>query len=152
MRAAKLEHATLGDAAEIAALYVAARNDALPFLHRLHRDDEVRAWIRDILMPQAETWVARREGRILGFMALIGDELDQLYLHPSCYRQGIGTAFVAKAKTLSPERLRLFTFARNRRARAFYESHGFRIVDRSDGTHNEEGEPDIRYEWVPAPG
>jgi len=44
--------------------------------------------------------------------------------------------------------LHLFTFQRNARARAFYEAHGFRLVDLSDGARNEEGEPDARYDWV----
>ncbi len=43
--------------------------------------------------------------------------------------------------------LNLFTFQRNTAARAFYERHGFRLVDLSDGTRKEEGEPDAHYAW-----
>ena len=38
------------------------------------------------------------------------------------------------------------TFARNAGARRFYERHGFVAVAFGDGTGNEEGEPDVRYE------
>ena len=42
--------------------------------------------------------------------------------------------------------LRLYTFARNAGARRFYERHGFVAVAFGDGSANEEGEPDVRYE------
>jgi GNAT superfamily N-acetyltransferase len=145
-----IERAAVADSAEIAALYLASRSDALPYLRRVHSDDAVRAWIATILLPRETSWVARREGTILGFMTLDGEELDQLYLLPGHYRQGVGSRLLAKAKALSPLRLSLFTFQRNQRARAFYEAHGFQIVEMSDGSGNEEGEPDILYEWRPA--
>jgi hypothetical protein len=42
--------------------------------------------------------------------------------------------------------LRLYTFQCNQGARRFYERHGFIAVAFGDGSSNEEGEPDIRYE------
>ena len=42
----------------------------------------------------------------------------------------------------------LWVFESNRRAQAFYERHGFVAVERTDGTGNEEQEPDIRYAWA----
>jgi GNAT superfamily N-acetyltransferase len=145
--ATRIERATAGDAAEIAELYLASRSDALPFLRRVHSDAETRRWIADTLLTTRETWIARSGGRIVGVLALQGEDLDQLYLLPGWYRRGIGSLLLAKAKELSPTRLTLFTFQRNVRARAFYEAHGFHIIEMGDGTGNEEGEPDILYEW-----
>lgn len=142
-----IEHATPRDAGEIAALYLASRTEALPYLRRCHSDDEVRSWIATVRLVTGENWVAREAGRILGFMALDGEELDQLYLLPGHFRRGIGSLLIAKAKERSPERLSLFTFQRNSGARAFYERHGFRLVDLNDGSRNEEGEPDALYAW-----
>ncbi len=45
--------------------------------------------------------------------------------------------------------LELWTFQVNARARRFYERHGFVEVDRTDGGHNEERQPDVRYAWRP---
>jgi GNAT superfamily N-acetyltransferase len=143
----KLDRAIASDAAGIAAVYLASRADALPYLRRVHTDDEIRNWISTVLLVRSETWVARIDHRIVGFMALVGDDLDQLYVLPGFYRRGIGRRFLHLAKARSPHRLRLFTFQKNERARAFYEAHGFRIVDMSDGTRNEEREPDVLYEW-----
>jgi len=144
-------HACEGDAGEIAALYIASRSDALPYLHRVHTDVEVRGWIRDVVLKRGETWVVRKSGIIVGFLTLVGDEVDQLYVLPGHYRYGIGRQLLELAKKRSPERLYLYTFQRNARARVFYEAQGFRIVDTSDGSRNEENEPDIRYEWTPSP-
>ncbi|MDR6873827.1 GNAT superfamily N-acetyltransferase [Bosea sp. BE125] len=147
--ATRIERATADDAAEIAELYLASRTDALPFLRRVHSDAQTRCWIADTLLATRETWIARSGQSIVGVLALQGEDLDQLYLLPGWYRRGIGSLLLAKAKELSPTRLTLFTFQRNARARAFYEAHGFHIVEMGDGTGNEEGEPDILYEWRP---
>lgn len=142
-----IERATPRDAGEIASLYLASRAEALPYLRRCHSDADVRDWIATVMLATGETWVAREAGLILGFMMLDGEELEQLYLLPGHFRRGIGSHLLAKAKERSPVRLGLFTFQRNERARAFYEGHGFRLVALDDGTRNEEGEPDARYEW-----
>lgn len=137
-----------GHTGEIADLYLASRADALPYLPRLHSDAQVRAWIAGIVMRRCRVWVARRGGRVVGFLALEGGDLDQLYLLPGHCRQGIGSRLLALAKRESSGRLRLFAFQRNARARAFYEAHGFRVVDLNDGSRNEEREPDVLYEWA----
>lgn len=82
-------------------------------------------------------------------MTVNGEELDQLYLLPGHFRRGLGSLLLDKARERSPARLCLFTFQRNQAARAFYERHSFRIVDVNDGERNEEGEPDVLYEWRP---
>ena len=146
-----VEPAIQADAEAIADLYLAARADALPFLMRMHTDAEVRAWVAGNVFRQGQVAVARQHGRIVGFAALNGDELDQLYVSPGYYRQGIGSRLLAWAKDESPGRLHLFTFQRNARARAFYEAHGFQATDFSDGSRNEEREPDMRYAWKAGP-
>jgi ribosomal protein S18 acetylase RimI-like enzyme len=140
--------ASPGDHAQIADLYVASRADVLPALHRVRDDDQDRAWITGVVLQRGRTWVAKRGEQVVGFLALDGEDLDQLYLLPGSYRQGIGSALLAKAKEASPRRLHLYTFQVNARARAFYEAHGFRAVRFGDGSLNEEREPDVLYEWL----
>ena len=89
-------------------------------------------------------------GIIVGFMALQGSELKQLYVHVDYLFQGIGSALVNEAKRDSPRGLRLHTFERNISARRFYDRHGFRLVGRDDD--NEERLPCLVYEWSPDPG
>ena len=145
-----IRRATAEDAPAIGSLYLASRADALPGLHNAHTDDEVRAWIAQVLSARAKVWIAERDGTMLGFIALHDGWVEQLYLAPGCYRQGIGTALLAIAKHHSPNELRLFCFQRNSRARAFYEANGFTAVRFSDGSDDEEREPDVEYLWAGA--
>jgi hypothetical protein len=48
-----------------------------------------------------------------------------------------------------PGGFRLWTFRRNEDARRFYERLGFCVVELTDGSGNEEREPDVLYAWVP---
>lgn len=145
---ARLRPAAGADGPEIAGVFIAARRDALPYLPRLHSDDDTRRWMLETVLRRSTVWVAELDGTIVGFLSLIGEHLDHLYVHPGHYRQGIGDRLLAKAKEMSPERLRLFTFRRNARARAFYEARGFVAIVFGDGSTNEEREPDVLYEWI----
>ena len=62
-------------------------------------------------------------------------------------RQGVGTALLRQARACSPAELRLFTFQRNDKARAFYEKHGFTVVALGVSPAPEL-EPDVEYRWV----
>lgn len=144
-----IRKASQADVAEVAALFIASQADAVPFLSKLHTERETRAFIANDVFPQSEVWVAVEGARIVGMMALADAHIDHLYLLPGNYRRGIGSMLLQKAKFLSPEKLSLFAFQMNARARAFYEHHGFVAVEFGDGSGNEAGEPDILYEWRP---
>lgn len=137
------------DAPEVAELFIASQADALPFVSKLHTPAETRAFITEDVFANCEVWVAIGAGRIVGMMALAGNHIDHLYLRPDCYRRGIGTKLLDVAKKERPDKLTLYAFAVNTRARAFYEHHGFTPVEFGDGSGNEAGEPDVLYEWRP---
>jgi hypothetical protein len=48
-----------------------------------------------------------------------------------------------------PSGFRLWVFLQNAPARRFYERHGLRLVEETDGSRNEERTPDALYEWRP---
>lgn len=145
----QLRPATAADAGDIADIDLAARAAALPTVRWAHPPHEVRAWIAGVLLPRGGVWLAERAGIALGYMALHQDWVEQLYLHPAHWRQGIGSALLAHAKAERPGGLRLWCFQVNAPARAFYERHGFAALMQSDGAENEEREPDILYAWPP---
>ena len=122
---------------------------ALPGVRRAHSDDEVRRWVADVLLPTDEVWVADVDGEVVGMLALSEGWLDQLYLDPEWRGRGLGDRLVALAKERRPRALQLWTFQVNEPARRFYRRHGFVEVERTDGTHNEEREPDVRLVWAP---
>jgi RimJ/RimL family protein N-acetyltransferase len=138
-----------GDALDIAEIHLAARREAMPYLHLAHTDDETRDWFAQMVGGRsAAWWVARVENQIVGYMLIDGENLDHLYVRPGWQRLGVGLSLLNKAKAMSPHRLELWTFQRNSNARAFYETQGFRAVEYTDG-RNEENEPDVKYEWNP---
>jgi GNAT superfamily N-acetyltransferase len=144
-----VRRATAADAAAVADVWMRSYTAALPGVRRAHTDDEVRAWIRDVVVPERETWVADADGVVVGLMVLGPGEIDQLYLRPDWRGRGLGDRFVALAKELFPSGLSLWTFQVNHDAARFYEKHGFVAVEQTDGHGNEEREPDVRYVWTP---
>ncbi|MBM4443426.1 MAG: GNAT family N-acetyltransferase [Candidatus Rokubacteria bacterium] len=146
--AVTIRRGVVEDAAAVAGVYVESRRHAGPLIPRMpHSDDDVRTWFASIVLVDHEVWVAEAAGRIVAIMVLRGESLDQLYVAPAAQRLGIGRKLLEHAKARR-RRLRLFTFAANEPARAFYERHGFRAIAFGDGTTNEEAAPDVLYEWA----
>ena len=148
MSGLRLRTAVVADGAEICAVYLASRRDALPYLPELHSDEATLRWIVNDLLLTSVVRIAETDGRIAGFLALKSEEIDHLYVHPDYYRRGVGRQLLTEARALSPERLHLFAFQRNSRARAFYEAHGFVATEFNDGSRSEEREPDVKYVWT----
>jgi ribosomal protein S18 acetylase RimI-like enzyme len=134
------------DAERIAEIFLAARRE-MTYLPRLHSDEDVRRWIATGLVPGHEVWVAELRGRPVAFAALRDHWLEHLYVAPDAQRLGIGAALLAQAKRVRLDLLDLHVFQQNTGARAFYERHGFTLVERGDGSGNEENLPDARYRW-----
>ncbi len=149
LRLRRAEHSDTGAVADV---YIASRRGAVAYMPTIHTDDDIRRWIAAVMMPSLEVWVAEASGRILGFLALDGETLDQLFVAPPAQRNGIGDRLLAKAKELRPRRLQLFTFQKNAPARSFYEARGFVAIDFNSGERNEEREPDVLYQWTSGPG
>jgi GNAT superfamily N-acetyltransferase len=137
------------DADAIVTVHRTSMREALPYLPDLHTADEDRAWVANVVLPHQEVWVAEAGGRVVGVAALDGDMLAQLYILPGEQGRGIGSALLAKAMARRPAGMRLYAFQRNTRARDFYERRGFVAVEFGDGSGNEEGEPDVLYQWTP---
>ena len=142
-----LRPARPGDAAAIAGVWLRSFDAALPTVRRAHSDDEVRGWIREILLPGHEVWVAEADGAVVGMLALSQGWVDQLYLDPDWRGRGVGERLVELARQRQPSGLQLWTFQVNEAAQRFYERQGFVAVEWTEGAANEEGEPDVRYVW-----
>ncbi|TGS39955.1 MULTISPECIES: GNAT family N-acetyltransferase [unclassified Mesorhizobium] len=138
-----LRPAVASDAAAIARILRAALNsfDWMPVIHTPAED---LAFIRDIVLPNQQVTVAEDGADIVGFIAVIGDWVEQLYLDPASTGQGIGSRLLMDATAALPQ-VKLHCFQANTGARRFYERHGFQAEAFGDGTTNEEGLPDILY-------
>ena len=143
-----IRRAVASDATEVADVFLASSAATYTF-PLAHADDDVRAWVRDVLVAEAETWVAADAGGVVGLLTVAPGWVEQLYVRPDRLGRGIGRRLLDHAKERSPEGLRLYTFQVNERARRFYERNGFVAEWFGDGSANEEGQPDVRYVWPP---
>jgi ribosomal protein S18 acetylase RimI-like enzyme len=145
----EIRRARSEDAEAVGDVWLAAFRAAYTF-PPAHPDGDVRRWIREVLVPGEETFVAvAPDGRIVAIMALRGNDIDQLYVAPDHFDRGIGSQLVELAKERRPNGLGLYTFQANDRARRFYERRGFTAVEFGNGDANEERQPDVRYVWRP---
>ena len=145
-----VRYARREEAGAIAGVWLRSRAASVPAIPPpVHRDDEVRAWFERVVIPEREVWVADCGNGVVAVLVLENEWIDQLYVEPALTGRGIGTRLIAVAKRRRPTLLKLWTFTSNTRARLFYESHGFVAVGSTSGD-NEEGAPDLLYQWSPA--
>jgi ribosomal protein S18 acetylase RimI-like enzyme len=138
------------DAASVATVLVESRRVHLPYAPLAHADDEVRAWVADVLLPGGRVVVCEQSGAVVGVLATsVVDGLhwiDQLYLMPGRTGAGLGSMLLAHAHACLGRPIRLYTFQQNVGARRFYERHGYAAVAFTDGRDNEERCPDVLLE------
>jgi chorismate mutase/GNAT superfamily N-acetyltransferase len=148
-----LRPAVPDDLPAVARLYLSARRaaaeaGAMPRL--VHSEEAVETHVvgLDLADPaRREIWLAEGESGLLGWAQVAGDWLDGLYVDPAAQRRGVGATLLDVAKSLRPQGFGLWVFACNRPARSFYARHGLEELEQTDGSANEEGEPDIRMVW-----
>lgn len=143
--------ATQSDAEALTQVYLSSRKKFVSFAPIPHSDEAVYQWIRNVMIPNNQVTLVEQDDKIIGMMALLTEEgmgwIEQLYVHPDFVGCGIGTKLIERAKVELASPIRLYTFQQNQDAIRFYERHGFKAIQYSDGSGNEEKCPDVLYEW-----
>jgi ribosomal protein S18 acetylase RimI-like enzyme len=135
------------DADELVPQWRAAFEEAVGIVDPHPLAEQRDYFFREVL-PANTVTVAREGDALVGFLAASPASVAQLYVFRGHQRRGIGTQLLERAKAASAGSLWLYTFARNARARAFYEKHGFRAV--AHGFEPTWQMDDVRYEWMRA--
>ena len=117
-----------------------------PFLTDEFLDVE-RQNIAVLYLPIAETWVWEADGRVAGFISLVGNEVGGLFVDPVFHQRGIGRALVDHACGLRTE-LEVEVFKENDLGRAFYHACGF--VQYQESVHAQTGRAVLRLKLSPA--
>lgn len=116
------------DSDALIAIWQSANAMAHPFLDAAFVA-QVAKDMRALYLPNAETWVLENQGKLVGFIALIGDEIGGLFLEPAVHGQGLGRALVDHAVDLKGP-LRVEVFEKNAIGRRFYDRYGFAETER----------------------
>ena len=112
-----------------------------------HGEQDAHRWFLKVVTTKRELWVAEDGAALVAILVLDGAAIDQLYVEPGLEGRGVGAALVDHAKRQHPAGLGLWAFQSNAGALRFYERHGFRAVESTDGSGNMERSPDVRLAW-----
>lgn len=116
------------DLGELLDVWYQASLTAHPFLSQeflaAERSEIAKDWI-----PQSETTVYESDGRVVGFLSLIDNEVGAVFVEPDFQGRGIGRSLMDRARESRPY-LELDVFEANAIGRRFYDSYGFELVSR----------------------
>lgn len=104
-------------------IWLDASNLAHPFLDPAFLARET-ANMRQMYLPNAETWIYEADAAVHGFISMIGPQIAGLFIAPRSHGCGYGRAlvdFVAQDRDL----LKVEVFEQNAGARKFYARYGF---------------------------
>lgn len=119
------------DLGELLSVWYDAAKLAHPF-STAEKLDQERRDISEKFLPMAETWVFEDEQQVVGFIALLGNEVGGIFVSPTRHGHGIGRALMDHARA-GRDHLELEVFEDNEIGRAFYDAYGFhRVGERRD--------------------
>src|SRR4051794_32652374 len=106
-----VRRAVATDADETTSVFSASLK-SMAFFPKLHSDDEDREFVRRFI-AEDETWIALRNGRVIGLACIEGDRLAHLYVDPAHRNRETGTALLNHVKAQRPGGIDLWTFQAN---------------------------------------
>ena len=113
---------------------------AHPFLNSEFAE-KVKSDMRNIYIPNSETWVYENDSKVVGFISMIGEEIGGLFVLPKCHSEGIGTKLVSFVSEFH-DKLEVEVFKKNKIGRSFYDKYGFTLM--KEFTHEQSGEKVLR--------
>jgi putative acetyltransferase len=98
----------------------------------------------EIYLPNTDTWVVEIDKEVVGFMALMGNEVGAIFLQPEHHGKGAGKALMDKARELHGE-LEVEVFSANSIGREFYSKYGFEFLE--EKPHEPTGQQVLRLRY-----
>ncbi len=100
--------------------------------------------MKNLYIPESETYQAVQGEQILGFISLIDNYLAALFIKPEFQENGVGSSLLHYAKTLR-DSLNLKVFSKNSKSVDFYKRKGFSVT--AESIDNDTGENELIMEW-----
>ncbi|MEK7434119.1 MAG: nucleotidyltransferase family protein [Cyanobacteriota bacterium] len=91
-------------------------------------------------IPNSKIYLAFFEHKLVGFVTIDGDLIENIYIKKEFQNKGIGSIFIDKLKK-ERKMLTTYVFMCNKKALEFFSKKGFRIL--TDGFSNDENQPDF---------
>lgn len=89
--------------------------------------EKVKIDMRNIYLPNTETWVYEKDNSILGFISMIENEIGGLFIEPNHHGKGIGTKLINYINQFHAE-VEVEVFKNNKIGVPFYEKYGFKLI------------------------
>ena len=83
-------------------------------------------------IDRGDVIVAESAGQLTGFAAVVGGELDGLFVEPDQWQRGIGRALVDEATRMARRRGSSLTVIAGPEGRPFYEKCGFSLEENAE--------------------
>lgn len=132
------------DMDDVLSCWESATKVAHPFLTEQFLEQE-RYNIPNVYLPNAETWVVEQENGVIGFIALIGNEVGAIFVKPEFHGTGAGRSLMDKAQELRGD-LEVEVFKANDIGRKFYARYGFEQL--VETTHEQTGNELVRLKFT----
>jgi putative acetyltransferase len=99
----------------------------------------------EIYLPNTDTWVIEIDEKVVGFIALMGNEVGAIFLQPEHHGKGAGQVLMDKARELHGD-LEVEVFSENAIGRKFYSKYGFEFLE--EKLHEPTGQQLLRLRYV----
>ena len=99
----------------------------------------------EIYLPNTDTWVIETDDQVVGFIALMGNEVGAIFLQPEYHGQGAGKALMDKAQEIHGD-LEVEVFKENSIGRKFYSQYGFNQLE--EKLHEPTGQQVLRLKFT----
>ena len=103
--------------------------------------EKVQVMMKDIFIPNSKTWVYEKEGELIGFIAMMDNEIGGLFVNPDQQSNGVGSSLLKHIEK-NYDTIEVEVFANNKIGLPFYYKHDFRIA--KEYVHKETQEKVLR--------
>ncbi|EAR01394.1 GNAT family N-acetyltransferase [Maribacter sp. HTCC2170] len=114
------------DLEDVMTIWYDAQTKAHPFLSQ-NFVQMVKMMMRDMFIPNSKTWVFEDTDTVLGFIAMMDNEIGGLFVDPNAQSKGIGTSLLKYVESFH-KMLEVEVFDQNKIGKPFYIKHGFKTM------------------------